>query len=505
MIRRSVIRYNVYPNDMDANGGGLLEYALNQQLYPAVEVLLDLWKNLLPEVGLSRNVAYEAEYMIRNFDLSDHETYLVQKALSFVKDRPERTMTKVHIALCQGTDLHEALQEQPWAVDMIDDTSFTPLHLATRNGQLKEVGILIDSGADVDQQTHDGWTALMLAVDRESVEIVKLLIKAKCSVNMADSDQRPALHVAARSNNPELVGLLLTAGASLTQREDRGNTPLHHLAWYSTASLDNMRTIIETLVMAGADLDARNDKGRTALIQAVIYNNITAVRALVEAGASLSASDHYSENFLHFAARDASLEALESLCDMCLYGINTYQRSSWGDTPWDDLIAITNSDEWNIGATARYPNPAEQEAFVRLYQDIRDRNLQHDIDSLEQTLSALREQHSGTARENLAPLLRKESGWKRDNLVSWYRAVDKRIEHSEWALAIEDVEEYIADLREELGTQVWETPSRYGYLWDSDAESLVSDEESSDSYEVISDDDDLQQHRDVSSHDSGHE
>ena len=100
---------------------------------------------------------------------------------------------------------------------------------------------------------------------------------------------------------------------------------------------------------------------------------------------------------------------------------------------------------------------------------------------------------------------KKESDWKRDNLVSWYRAVDKRIEHSEWALAVEDVEEYILDLRKELDTPIYEIPSKYGYLWDNDDESLVKDEESSDSYEAISDQDDLQQHqeqRDVHSNDS---
>ncbi|KAJ4263147.1 hypothetical protein NW762_006769 [Fusarium torreyae] len=488
MIRTSVITYNVFPNDADGSGEGLLEFALNQRLNTALDVLLDLWKNVLPEIGLPRNVAYEAEYMIRNLDLHDHQQYLVQKALSFVKDRPERTMTKVHIALYQGTDLHEALQEQPWAIDMIDDTSHTPLHIATRKGQLEEVEVLIAAGADIDQQTHDGWTALMLAVTAENVEIVKLLLKARCSVNVADIGQVPSLHWAARGNTPVLVGLLLAAGASLRQRDHNGDMPLHKLARYSTASFDNMRTIIETLVMAGADLEARNDKGKTALMDAVIFNNITAVRALVEAGASLSPSDHNSQNLLHFAAEYASLEILEYLCDMCLYGINTYQRNSWGDTPWDAFIDIINSDEWDIGLS-RYPSPAEQGAFVRLYQGIRDRNLQHDIDGLEQTVSVLSEQDSATAREHLAPLLKRVCDWKRDNLVSWYRAVDKRIEHSEWALAVEDVEEYIIDLREELGTPVWQTLSKYGYPWDSDDESLTSAEEPSENGENPSEDD----------------
>ncbi|KAF4964827.1 hypothetical protein FSARC_7289 [Fusarium sarcochroum] len=447
VIRRSVIDYDVYPDDSDVTGQGLMQYALSQNLYPAIEVLLDVWKNILPEIGLPRGVAYAAMDLLRNFELNDHEIYIVSKTLSFVKDQPEVTMTKVHMALAQGTDLHEALQEQPWAIDMIDDTGYAPLHIAAIENQSEAVGMLIDAGANVDQQTHDGYTALMSAVRQENVEIVKVLIKAKCSVNMTSQEGRTALHMAAKKNTPELVGLLLAAGASARHRDNFGDTALHKIARYSRASLDNMKTIIETLVMAGADIEARDIQGGTPMLQAILYDNTTA-------------------------------------------------RDSWGDTPWDEFIDVTNTDEWYI-VDRRKPSPAEQEAFVGFYQGARDRNLQHDIDGLGGALSALLEQDAATAREHLAPLIKKEKDWKRDTLVSWYQAVDMRIQHLEWDLGVEDVEGYIADLREELDTPVWKIPSEYGYLWDNNDEDLVIGEEWEDSDELEEETSDVEEESDA--------
>jgi hypothetical protein len=60
------------------------------------------------------------------------------------------------------------------------------------------------------------------------------------------------------------------------------------------------------------------------------------------------------------------------------------------------------------------------------------------------------------------------------DLLSRYQAVDKRIQHLEWELATEDVHEYLTELKEELDTPVWRTPSKYGYMVPPD-QSLAGD------------------------------
>ncbi|KAL7765443.1 hypothetical protein ACKLNR_003359 [Fusarium oxysporum f. sp. zingiberi] len=106
-------------------------YSLYQQLYSSLEALLDIWKNILTEVGLPRRVAMAAAISLRDYELNYNETYLVKNVLGFSRDPTEAATTKVHEAILQCADLQEVLQEQPWAVNTIDDTGDSPLYLAT--------------------------------------------------------------------------------------------------------------------------------------------------------------------------------------------------------------------------------------------------------------------------------------------------------------------------------------------------------------------------------------
>ncbi|KAG7418217.1 Transient receptor potential cation channel subfamily A member 1 [Fusarium oxysporum f. sp. rapae] len=228
-IRRSVAVHGIYPHDTDINGLGLLEYAPHHGLYSSLEELLNIWKNILTEVGLSRRAAIAAANRLRNYELNGNETYLVQKVLNLSWDTSEVATTKVHEAILQCAGLQEALQEQPWAINTIDDTGYSPLYLATRRNQVRSMEVLISVGADVNQQSYNGLTPLMLAVILENVESVKLLLKSKYNVNLCNDEGATALDWASMKANPEVTGLLLAAGASVEHRNIYGDTPLHYL------------------------------------------------------------------------------------------------------------------------------------------------------------------------------------------------------------------------------------------------------------------------------------
>ncbi|KAF9775034.1 hypothetical protein IL306_006859 [Fusarium sp. DS 682] len=476
-IQRSVAEEGAYPHDTDINGIGLIEYALAQRLYSSLEVLLDIWKTILSEVGLPRGAAFSAADLLRNCKLDDKKTYLVQKALSFSRDPSEVAATKVYEAILQRRDLQEALQEQPWAIDTLGETGETPLLVAARLSQLRSMEALISAGADVNQQSYNGLTPLMAAVRREDVESVKLLLKFKCDVDMCNREGTTALQLASRNANPELISLLLAAGASAKQSDFYGDTALHDLAKYAdaTSSQEDIKAVIELLLMAGSELEARNKYGRTPFLESISFDNFEVTRGLLNADCSVNLSDCISQNLLHLASAQASLQLLQYLSALDLSGINPYEEDSCGDTPWDDFVYNRSSDEWYLG-DARKPSFAEQEAFVELYQGVRDQALQHDIQNLEQILGALQTQDVAVARERLAVLIEKEKTWERENLVCWYRAVDKRVQHAEWELATDDVEGHIQDLQEELETPVWKIPSKRGYLWEFSDEESVSEE-----------------------------
>ncbi|EXL84355.1 hypothetical protein FOPG_03393 [Fusarium oxysporum f. sp. conglutinans race 2 54008] len=407
-------------------------------------------------------------------------------------------MTKIHEAILQRAGLQEALQKQPWAINTIDDTGDSPLYLATEKNQFRSMRVLISAGADVNQQSYKGWTPLMVVVWQQNVESVKLLLKSKSNVNLCNEEGSTALHWASMKANPELISLLLAAGASVKHRNIYGETPLHLLTYFTNTTAQDIEATIEMLLVAGADLEARNHPGNTPFLLSIFLNTLEITRVLVNADCSLHVSNDYSQNALHLAAEKASLEVLQYLSVLDLSGINPNQEDSSGDTPFDVLVRASHATgEWDLGDPRR-PSLAEQEAFLELYQGVRDQALQNDIQNLERVLGALQEQDIAVAREHLDILIRKEKQWERENLVSWYRALDKRIQHAEWELATEDIEGHLLDLQEELATPVWEIPSKYGYLWEFDDGESVSEEvsESEDRSEKLYDSDQQVVHED---------
>ncbi|KAF5250142.1 hypothetical protein FANTH_4624 [Fusarium anthophilum] len=455
---------------------GLYIYALDHQLYSSLEALLDIWKNILAEVGLPRRVAIAAALRLRTYELNDKQAYLVQKALGLCRDISEVTTTKVHETIVQCADLQEALQEQPWALNTIDDTGESPLYLATDLNQVRSMEVLISAGADVNQQSYDGQTPLMVAVWAENIESIKMLLKSKSNVNLCDEEGVTALHWASETVNPEVISLLLAAGASVKQRDIFGDTPLHCLAESENTSHQDIEAAIEMLLVAGSDLEARNQLGNTPFLGSIRCNKVEVTRGLVDAGCSVNISNSQSQNVLHVAANHASQRLLQYLSVLDLSGINPCQEDSFGDTPFDELVRTSYAtDEWDL-ISARRPGLTEQDAFVELYQGVRDQALQIDIQNLDRVLVALQQQDIKIAREHLALLVEKEKRWERENLVSWYRAVDKRVQHAEWDLAAEDIEGHLLDLQEELATPVWEIPSNYGYLWEFDDGVSVSED-----------------------------
>ncbi|QGI85188.1 hypothetical protein CEK25_011917 [Fusarium fujikuroi] len=481
LVRRSVVACGVYPHDTDICGMGLIEHSLDQQLYSSLEALLDIWKSILTEVGLPRRVAITAALTLRYSKLNDKQTYLIQKVLDLCRDISEVTTTKVHEAILQCADLQEALQDQPWAINTIDGVGESPLLLATRRNQIKSMEDLISAGADVNQQSDRGWSPLMVAVKEQNVESVKMLLKSKSNVSLCDVEGATALHHASIEAEPEVISLLLAAGASVKQRDAFRDTPLHGVAGSESTNHQDIQAAIEMLLVAGSDLEARDYQGHTPFLGSIAFNKLEATRALVNAGCSINVSNCDSQNVLHLVARKASLDLLRYLSILDLSGINPYLQDSYGDTPFDDFVKISHAtDEWDL-VGARKPGLAEQEAFVELYQDVRDQALQNDVQNLERVLGALQQQDIVVAREHLALLVEKEKRWERENLASWYRAVDKRIQHAEWDLATEDVEGHLLDLEEELATPVWEIPSKHGYLWELDDGESVSEEGSENS------------------------
>ena len=92
-----------------------------------------------------------------------------------------------------------------------DNGMRTPLHVASENGYVKVVEILVKHKAKL-KAMKDGITPIHMAVQEACIEVVRVLLPAyPDEVNTADMKKKTPLHLAARycGNHPGIVTELL--------------------------------------------------------------------------------------------------------------------------------------------------------------------------------------------------------------------------------------------------------------------------------------------------------
>ena len=194
-----------------------------------------------------------------------------------------------------------ALLEAELEVDKQDDNG-TPLHTACKRGRNPEVvQILLDAGADVNEENKEGETPLHQAVKYDRApEFVRALLKAGADIYAKDGLENTPLHYAAEYSTCENVRILLEAEAHVNARDTRDHTPLH-----KAAEGNNDPEVIQMLLDAKADVNAKNKQGQTplALFLSLMGERSPAIMdMLLDAGADVYAKDHFDDTLLHEAA-----------------------------------------------------------------------------------------------------------------------------------------------------------------------------------------------------------
>lgn len=142
------------------------------------------------------------------------------------------------------------------------------LRLAACDGDIKRVTNALERGANVNGTGLQDSSALTSAeactrhdnLIQSRVQLIELLIAKGAAVNHRDGDGSTALMYAARNGDTQAVSALLRNGALVNLADKEGETAVMKAA----ASSCNEETV-RALISAGADLTARDLKGRNAL------------------------------------------------------------------------------------------------------------------------------------------------------------------------------------------------------------------------------------------------
>ena len=153
--------------------------------------------------------------------------------------------------------------------------------------------------------TEDGGFECNDALDK-SIPIEKVLETSGLDKSLFVSNSNPnpltlemkLLNAAYKSKKGvvEEVKKLISAGADVNAKDNDGNSPLYHAAYW-----DNV-AIAELLISAGADVNAECGEGITPLAWAAYWGNVAIAKLLIDSGADVNYKNKFGSAPLIWAA-----------------------------------------------------------------------------------------------------------------------------------------------------------------------------------------------------------
>ncbi|OAP54807.1 hypothetical protein AYL99_11255 [Fonsecaea erecta] len=188
--------------------------------------------------------------------------------------------------------------------------SDTALQAASAKGHVEIVKLLLDSGADVNAPGKRYGTALQMASAKGHVEIVKLLLDSGADVNAPGGYYATALQMASAKGHVEIVKLLLDSGADVNAPGGYYGTALQ------VASGEGHVEIVKLLLDSGADVNAPGKRYSDTTLQAAsAKGHVEIVKLLLDSGADVNAPGGYYGTALQAASAKGHVETVKLLLD----------------------------------------------------------------------------------------------------------------------------------------------------------------------------------------------
>ncbi len=249
-------------------------------------------------LALREHIAKDPAALVR----TDQETGKTLLVLALESNKPEA----VGLLLESGAELECTTNEHNWVIaalpsllmletllvhgvdpDTPDADGLAPIHHTIQTQNTSALALLLKYGADTSVRNPLYQTPLTLAIMKDQLPLVGFLLEHGADPNLWDRLGDTALHKAVRRRNLETTNLLIQNGADSKYINFSGMAPLH------IAALNGQNELIELLLAQPGTVGLRNPDDRTAFDYALRGRKYETARLLLQHGAEL---DRIHEN-----------------------------------------------------------------------------------------------------------------------------------------------------------------------------------------------------------------
>eukprot|EP01132_Coremiostelium_polycephalum_P006120 gene6120-7626_t len=223
-------------------------------------------------------------------------------------------MTSIFQFVKEGNkdEVQKLLRENTKEVLLLKDSYWqTPLHIASFEGFIDIVTLLIKKGSKIDQKDKNGWTPLHCAASAGHFKVCEiLLLKDITLASIAANDGTTAFHYLVRkwdSNiSPKILSSIVKNEPNIINITAHNlETPLHH------ACLKSCEESIKFLLENKADTNKRSRNGETCLSFAIRAGYKSVIKLLLEN----NSSDEESFKLAYQLATELEMHDIQSMIE----------------------------------------------------------------------------------------------------------------------------------------------------------------------------------------------
>jgi ankyrin repeat protein len=211
------------------------------------------------------------------------------------------------------------------AIDTIDAENRTALHYSCKQCQWPVAKLLLEHFADVTKKDEIGMTPLhcaslaLIASNRTSdcLDVMQMLLDRGANVNEQTDKGLTALHFACKDGRWSQARFLLQNGAHVTTKDNQEMTPLHYASLAANGAFTEHLDVMQMLLKNGANANESYVDCWTPLHHAAKKSDVDLTRLLLVHGASVHAKNIRNDTplFLCFPPIYRSIEVAELLLD----------------------------------------------------------------------------------------------------------------------------------------------------------------------------------------------